>query len=73
MIHLGVNIDHVATIRQARRTIEPDPVSVAVYGELYSLYKKLYFGFGQPRASAVTVGEVLPALRRVAAMARVEH
>ncbi len=23
---LGVNIDHVATVRQARRTIEPDPV-----------------------------------------------
>ena len=55
------------------RTIEPDPVSVAVYEELYSLYKKLYFGFGQPRASALTVGEVLPALRRVAARARVER
>jgi hypothetical protein len=26
MIELGVNIDHVATIRQARRTYEPDPV-----------------------------------------------
>jgi L-ribulokinase len=55
------------------RTIEPDPVSVAVYEELYSLYKKLYFGFGQLRASAVAVGEVLPALRRVAAQARVER
>ncbi|MGL4499515.1 MAG: pyridoxine 5'-phosphate synthase, partial [Planktothrix sp.] len=22
---LGVNIDHIATIRQARRTVEPDP------------------------------------------------
>jgi pyridoxine 5-phosphate synthase len=31
---LGVNIDHVATIRQARRTIEPDPVWVAVLAEL---------------------------------------
>ena len=30
MIELGVNIDHVATIRQARRTYEPDPVSAAV-------------------------------------------
>lgn len=29
MIHLGVNIDHVATIRQARRTFEPDPVTAA--------------------------------------------
>ncbi len=30
MIRLGVNIDHVATVRQARRTIEPDPVQAAV-------------------------------------------
>jgi pyridoxine 5-phosphate synthase len=31
---LGVNIDHVATIRQARRTVEPDPVHAAVLCEL---------------------------------------
>jgi pyridoxine 5-phosphate synthase len=31
---LGVNIDHVATIRQARRTVEPDPVAAAVLAEL---------------------------------------
>lgn len=30
MIRLGVNIDHVATIRQARRGKEPDPVAAAV-------------------------------------------
>jgi pyridoxine 5-phosphate synthase len=30
MIRLGVNIDHVATVRQARRTIEPDPVAAAI-------------------------------------------
>ena len=29
MIKLGVNIDHVATIRQARKTFEPDPVTAA--------------------------------------------
>lgn len=29
MIKLGVNIDHVATLRQARRTFEPDPVMAA--------------------------------------------
>lgn len=34
MLTLGVNIDHVATIRQARRTIEPDPVAAAVLAEL---------------------------------------
>lgn len=31
---LGVNIDHVATIRQARKTVEPDPVAAAVLVEL---------------------------------------
>lgn len=30
MIRLGVNVDHVATIRQARRAHEPDPVHAAV-------------------------------------------
>jgi pyridoxine 5-phosphate synthase len=30
MIRLGVNIDHVATVRQARRAAEPDPVTAAV-------------------------------------------
>ena len=31
---LGVNIDHIATLRQARRTVEPDPVAAAVLAEL---------------------------------------
>ena len=30
MIRLGVNIDHVATLRQARRAEEPDPVVAAM-------------------------------------------
>ena len=34
MIELGVNIDHVATIRQARQTYEPDPVWAAVEAHL---------------------------------------
>jgi pyridoxine 5-phosphate synthase len=34
MALLGVNIDHVATIRQARRTVEPDPVWAAALAEL---------------------------------------
>lgn len=34
MIELGVNIDHVATVRQARRTVEPDPVWAAVEAQL---------------------------------------
>jgi len=34
MIELGVNIDHVATVRQARRTYEPDPVWAAAEAQL---------------------------------------
>src|SRR5579872_4707954 len=34
MIRLGVNIDHVATVRQARRANEPDPVGAAVLATL---------------------------------------
>lgn len=34
MIQLGVNIDHIATLRQARRTYEPDPVWAAVEAHL---------------------------------------
>ena len=34
MAKLGVNIDHVATVRQARRTVEPDPVWAAAAAQL---------------------------------------
>jgi hypothetical protein len=33
MTMLGVNIDHIATIREARKTNEPDPVAAAVIAE----------------------------------------
>ncbi len=34
MTSLGVNIDHIANVRQARRTVEPDPVQFAFLAEL---------------------------------------
>jgi pyridoxine 5-phosphate synthase len=34
MARLGVNVDHVATVRQARRVPEPDPVQAAILAEL---------------------------------------
>jgi pyridoxine 5-phosphate synthase len=34
MTRLGVNVDHVATVREARKTYEPDPVWAAVQAEL---------------------------------------
>ncbi len=33
MIELGVNIDHIATLREARRTLYPDPVQAALEAE----------------------------------------
>jgi pyridoxine 5-phosphate synthase len=34
MTKLGVNIDHIATIREARQALEPDPVAAAILAEL---------------------------------------
>ena len=34
MTKLGVNIDHIATLRQARKALEPDPVAAAILAEL---------------------------------------
>jgi pyridoxine 5-phosphate synthase len=34
MVRLGVNIDHVATVRQARGTLAPEPVAAAAIAEL---------------------------------------
>ena len=34
MASLGVNIDHIANVREARKTIEPDPVTMAMLAEL---------------------------------------
>jgi L-ribulokinase len=53
------------------RVIEPDAQQAEVYSELYGLYRKLYFSFGLPGSESVEIGDVLPALRRLAASARV--
>ena len=33
-MRLGVNIDHVATVREARKASEPEPIAAAVLAEL---------------------------------------
>ena len=33
-VRLGVNIDHIATIREARKTNEPDPIAAALIAEM---------------------------------------
>jgi L-ribulokinase len=54
------------------RTIQPEPGAAKTYEELYSLYKKLYFGFGRPAGDPFSAGDILPALRRIAAEARTQ-
>ncbi|MCK6561647.1 pyridoxine 5'-phosphate synthase [candidate division KSB1 bacterium] len=34
MVRLGVNIDHVATVREARKDRQPDPVAAAIVAEM---------------------------------------
>jgi len=50
--------------------IEPRPAANAVYEKLFGLFRPLYFGFGRPESEAIKVGEVLPALRKIAAETR---
>ena len=52
------------------RMVMPDAASAKVYEELYAAYKKLYFGFGRAESEAMTAGDVLPLLRRIAGEAR---
>jgi L-ribulokinase len=54
----------------AYRTVAPEPEAVAVYGDLYSIYRKLYFAFGEKQSKAVEIGSVLPVLRSIAARTR---
>jgi len=55
------------------RTVEPQPSAAARYGQLYPLYRKLYFSFGGRQSKAAEIGEILPELRRIAAEARGEQ
>lgn len=54
----------------SHRVVVPDERERAMYDELYKIFKSLYFSFGQSGSPAVSVGEVLPALRRIAAEVR---
>ena len=52
------------------RVVEPESAAVVVYEKLYRIYRALYFAMGDPGSAAVNVGDVLPALRAIAAQAR---
>ena len=52
------------------KTYTPDEEAVARYNHLFSLYRDVYFAFGQRSSPPAALGEVLPELRRIAAEAR---
>ena len=44
------------------KTYQPELQAVRVYEEIYRLYRKVYFAFGQRDGKAVELGDVLPKL-----------
>jgi L-ribulokinase len=49
----------------------PRVEAVALYDELFRLYREVYFAFGRRGSAAATMGDVLPELRRIAARTRI--
>jgi L-ribulokinase len=54
----------------SHRIVEPEAEAGPIYDELFSHFKKLYFGLGDAGSQAVSIGDVLPSLRRIAAEVR---
>ena len=52
------------------RVFHPDPQSAAIYERLYPLYRRLYLAFGSKQSEPVSIGNVLPELRVIAADVR---
>ena len=52
------------------KTVAPDARSAAIYEELFSIYRRLYFAMGRKNAETIEMGGVLPELRRLAAQVR---
>jgi L-ribulokinase len=52
------------------RTYEPRPAAVAVYNQLYGLYRDAYFALGKPDSEPANLGKLLPELRRIASGTR---
>jgi L-ribulokinase len=52
------------------RIFQPNPASVTVYQNLYPLYSKLYFAFGEKHSAAASIGDVMPEIRRIGAEVR---
>ena len=50
--------------------VAPQAAGQASYQELYPLYRKLYFGFGERQSARLELGAILPELRAIAARVR---
>jgi len=66
-----------ASIEQAQtalcpryRVFKPEPAAVAIYEEMFRMYKRLYFALGAKKSEAVAIGDILPRLRQIAAQVR---
>ena len=62
--------DAQAAVCLPYRTYTPQEKSVAIYNELYPLYRSAYFALGQRNAAPAPLGAILPELRRIAAATR---
>jgi L-ribulokinase len=49
------------------RTVSPQTKAVAIYEELFPLWRKLYFAMGNPNSEAISIGNVLPTLQKLSA------
>ena len=54
----------------SHRIVEPEAEAGPIYDELSALFKKLYFGLGDTGSEDVSIGDVLPTLRRIASEVR---
>jgi L-ribulokinase len=59
-----------AALCPKHRIVHPDPRDVAVYEELYGMYRDLYFGLGDPKSPPVAIGHILPRIRALGAEVR---
>ncbi len=48
------------------RIFTPQAEAVAIYDQLFALYRRFYFALGQREATNVSLGDILPELRRIA-------
>ncbi len=54
----------------AYRTVMPDPAEVSVYQKLFEVFQPLYYSLGRADSPAVSAGQALPTLRRMAEESR---